>query len=93
MNKLKLNEIKLSGSWTFNGTSVEADSVTKRIEYLVANCLKYIKSDISGWSKLYQDPTDDRYWELIYPNSEEQGGGAPVLQNLSKEEVKLKYHE
>lgn len=91
MENLQSNETKLSGSWNLVGNLVEADSVTKRIEELVSGYLKYIRSDSNGWSKLYQDPKDNRYWELIYSNSEEQGGGAPTLQNLSEEEVRLKY--
>ena len=89
--KLDTKEIMLSGGWTLVGTTVEADSVAKRIEKLILEYLIYIKSDFSGWSKLYQDPIDKRYWELIYPDSELQGVGAPTLQNISKEEAILKY--
>lgn len=89
--KLEANETKLSGKWILVESQLKADLVTKRIEELIRTYLIYIKTDNSGWAKLYQDPEDLRYWELIYPNSEEQGAGAPVLQNLSIKDAKLKY--
>ena len=76
-------EIALRGSWKFDGKKVLKDSVCERIEYLISNYLKKVASDSSGWNTLYQDPQDNRYWELIYPNSELHGGGPPSLINLS----------
>ena len=90
MKKFELSETILSDNWSFTRTPIEVDSVTRRIEYLISNYFKYMKADSGGWYKLYQDPIDNRYWELTYPYSEKQGG-APTLQNLSREEVKLKY--
>ncbi len=39
MEELQSNETKLSASWNLVGNLVEADSVTKRIEQLVAGIL------------------------------------------------------
>lgn len=44
-----------------------------------------------GWSILYQDKEDGRYWELTYPESGMHGGGPPTLTWLKFEEVEKKY--
>lgn len=41
---------------------------------------------------LYKDPTDGRYWELTYPNSEGHEGGPLKLTVMSPEEAEFKYH-
>ena len=89
--KLKPNEIELRGGRELEGNSVKADNISERIESLISSYLVEINEDESGWSKLYQDPEDKRYWELSYPESEIHGGGAPLLRNLSLQEVKKKY--
>lgn len=89
--KLKPEETILKGDWKLVGGSVEADSVNERIEWLITECLIEINEDESGWNKLYQDPNDNRYWELTYPESEIYGGGAPQLENISIQEAEKKY--
>jgi Immunity protein 27 len=91
MMKLKSNETELQGSWDIEGDSIYADEVCVRIENLITNYLTKIIEDESGWNKLYQDPDDKRFWELSYPESDRHGGGAPLLKNLSLNEVKEKY--
>ncbi|MDD2797220.1 MAG: Imm27 family immunity protein [Bacteroidales bacterium] len=91
MGQIKEEEFELRGNWIFNGSTIDADNVCKRIENLISEYLTEIAVDESGWEKLYQDPADKRYWELIYTESEMQGGGPPMLRNLSKFEVKKKY--
>ena len=89
--KLKSNEIELKGGWKLVGTSMRVDDVCERIESLISSYLIKIGEDESGWNKLYQDPEDKRYWELSYLESEMHGGGAPLLKNLSLQEVNEKY--
>lgn len=89
--KLKSNEIELQGHWNLVGSLMKADKVCERIESLISTYLIKISKDKSGWNTLYQDPEDKRYWELTYPNSEEHGGGAPLLKNISLQETKKKY--
>ena len=89
--KLKPNEIELRGNWEFVGNSMKADNISERIENLISSYLIEISEDESGWNKLYQDPEDERYWELSYPESEMHSGGAPLLKNLSLHEAKEKY--
>jgi len=68
-----------------------ADEQSQRITWLVNNYLVKIASDGINWTILYQDPEDKRYWELIFPNSELQGGGPPSLIEISKEVALTKY--
>lgn len=88
---LKPNEKILKGNWVLSGGSVKADSESKRIEWLTVNYLIKVSEDESGWFKLYKDPENNRYWELVYPNSEDHGGGAPHLINISAQEAEKKY--
>ena len=92
MIKLEKTETELRGTLKLNGTIVELDEIGKRIERLVIGYLDEIANDKSGWYKLYQDPYDKRYWELSYPDSEMQGGGAPLLVNISAENAKDRYN-
>lgn len=82
MKTLESDEKILEGKTVFNNGKVELDETGKRIEFLINNYLIKIKSDFSGWFVLYQDKKDCRYWELSYPNSEQEGGGSPVLKNI-----------
>jgi hypothetical protein len=91
MIQIKSEEVELRGKWILNGSSIEVDDVSKRIEKLISEHLIEIATDESGWEKLYQDPEDKRFWELIYPESEMQGGGPTMLRNLSEFEAREKY--
>ena len=89
--KIEANEVEIKGAWKHNGAKIVEDSVSKRINWLIKNLLNKIGADPSGWISLYQDPSDKRYWELSYPQSEMEGGGAPCLTLLTKEEAESKY--
>lgn len=80
-------ETLLIGSWKMENGKVVGDEVCNRIEDLKSNYLKYLTVDKSGWETLYQDPKDERYWLLTYPNSEYHGGGPPALKMLTQTEV------
>ena len=84
-------ETELVGNWVQQNGSVVADDVSKRIEFLTQNKLKKVASSDDGWDQLYIDVQDSRYWELSHPESDSHGGGAPLLKNLSQDEVKNKY--
>ncbi len=45
----------------------------------------------SGWTVLYLDKSDGRFWELTYPNCSENGGGEPSMELLSRGEVTNRY--
>ena len=89
--KIHSEETEIRGSWIIVDSSIEADYNTTRIEYLTQNYLIEIAVSDDGWEKLFQDPSDKRYWELIYPESELQGGGAPTLRSISIFDAKSKF--
>ena len=88
---IKKNETVLQGKWKKVDGKLVADDVSLRIMHLIEKCLQEIVSDVSGWCKLYIDPSDGRFWELVYLGSESHGGGAPTLLNISKKNAEKKY--
>lgn len=91
MNKLQTHEVKLQATLKHNGFEMQNDAIGERIQFLISNYLIEIATDSSGWFKLFRDPTDNRYWELSYPESELQGGGAALLVYISERDAKAKY--
>lgn len=89
--ELYKDETILIGSCEITNGVIIRDNIFLKIEYLINNYFLKIATDESGWIILYQDPTDFRYWELSYPESELQGGGAPLLQIISFKEASSKY--
>jgi len=91
MNPLSKDEKQLAGKWLVENRRVVADATCRRIEYLIEHLLKKCAVSPDGWSVLYQDPGDSRFWELTYPQSEMQGGGPPDLRTLDRPEAQAKY--
>ncbi len=89
--ELKSDEIQLVGRWYESAGRTVADTMCQRIDDLISGSLTKITSDSSGWDILYQDPKDERYWELTYPESQWHGGGPPQLTHLSYDQAKKKY--
>ena len=90
--KIENNETSLVGRWIFDGARMISDDQCKRIDWLRSNYLKLIATDETGWLKLYQDPEDKRFWQLIFEQGEMQGGGPPSLILMSESEAKEKYN-
>jgi hypothetical protein len=86
-------ETEMVGDWEFNGTTMHANAVCERIEWLVKNHLRRIKDHaVSGaWETLFLDPDDGRFWERDYPRSEMHGGGPAALRCISHAEAQSKY--
>jgi len=63
------------------------------------NIKKKLEKSILGWIEkredlrniLYQDPDGARFGQLIFPQSELQGGRPPTLTSIPEEEAKKKY--
>lgn len=89
--RLKPEECTLEGKWEVTENDLIADAISKRIGDLIANELTRLAASADGWSVLYQDKHDGRYWELSYPSSELHGGGAPTLTCLGESEAKSQY--
>lgn len=88
---LSANEVNLVGEWLFIDGKVIGDQVCQRIEKLVANHLDELAHSPGGWSILYQDPMDGRFWERTYPQGHLQGGGPPALNCIGQAEANLRY--
>lgn len=91
MNIIGPNETEIIGKWGVVEGRIVADETCQRIAELIRDYLVELGRDTSGWDALYRDPNDGRFWELIYPQSEMQGGGPPQLQCLSAVEARRKY--
>lgn len=85
------SETLLQGKWLMSDGEVVADHVSRRIQYLVSSVLLFVARDGSGWVSVFKDPKDLRYWELSYPDSQDHGGGAPMLRCIDSAEVDKKY--
>lgn len=82
---------KIIGKWeVVNGTLV-ADANCQRIHQLISKELRKIVASHDGWSVLYQDPDDSRFWELTYPEGHLHGGGPPALTCLSDQDTYERY--
>ena len=89
--KINPKENILKGSFILTKKGVELDDISKRINELISNYLIKIKTDETGWDTLFKDPSDNRFWELVYANSDMQGGGPPILRYISIHDANIKY--
>lgn len=90
--KIEPSEVVLLGQLKILGSETIKDEVCLRIIELIQNHLLEKAKDVSGWDTLYKDPSDGRYWELIYPQSNLHGGGPPELHQITFERAKEKYN-
>jgi len=88
---IRSDETEIRGRWKQSGLKVVEDANSQRIEALVSSYLRALGQGESGWSTLFVDPNDGRYWELTYPDSDSHGGGPPMLRNLSGDAARQKY--
>jgi hypothetical protein len=91
MKKIKSNETSIKGQNVLLKGKISGDEICQRISDLINYHLIKLGHDQSGWDTLYRDPFDGRLWELIYLQSEQQGGGPPALMNISQEKATAKY--
>lgn len=85
------SESEIVGQWIAKGGAVVEDENCKRISWLVQHKFELKGRDSSGWDTLYLDRSDGRFWELLYLNSDQQGGGPPSLRLISKDVARQKY--
>ena len=89
--KILASEASIIGGWLNDGRNVKADPTARRIDDLTNGYLVEVGRSTDGWSVLYKDPDDGRYWELTYPESASHGGGAPMLATVTVDEAKARY--
>ena len=91
MSLLGPDEKVIEGRWLPVGKKIVADDAASRIEALVAGPLTLVATSADGWSKLFRDPRDGRFWEHTYPQCEMHGGGPPRLEVISPDAARLRY--
>jgi hypothetical protein len=85
------NETQLVGQWIAVGQQVEGDGACNRIEALIRGHLRKVSTKENGWTHLYIDPNDGRFWELTYPHGDWHGGGPPTLTCVTQDEAQRLY--
>ena len=93
MKRIRPEESEIVGRWHVSENAVVPDANCTRIQMLTAEYLEKIAAADGGWSTLYRDPEDGRYWDLTYPHSDWHGGGPPTLIHLTDAEARSKYEE
>lgn len=88
---LKSDEVELVGHWRMVGDVMTQDAVCERIQWLTDSVLQELSVDGSNWSALYRDPSDNRLWELTYPQGQMHGGGPPKLHVVCDVEARQRY--
>lgn len=91
MTEIGPDEMLITGRWSISNGHMVGDPDCHRIEQLTQSHLVKVQHDWSGWETLYRDPSDGRFWELTYPQSEMHGGGPPQLRCVSPREASEKY--
>jgi hypothetical protein len=92
MTQIDPSEVALTGRWRETPDGVQADDVARRIEALTTSYLRAVAHASNGWSVLYEDPADGRYWELTYPMSDMHGGGPPSLIAIDPSDARERYN-
>jgi hypothetical protein len=82
-NEQVLSAFSPDGQWDLQAHS--------RIQRLLTQHLQRMAASEDGWSVLYFDPQDGRYWELTFPHSAMHGGGPARLDVISATLVPEKY--
>jgi hypothetical protein len=90
---LHAHETNLTGNWIVQNGRMAGDITCQRIEWLISHYLRKVADSpkVGAWETVYQDPSDGRYWERTYPQSEMHGGGPPRLHTLTNDEFKRRY--
>lgn len=79
------------GKWIKVGNQIVADETCKLLAKLTSEKFVRVAEREGGWTILFQDPEDQSYWELSYPESEWHGGGPPQLVELDIEQLHTLY--
>lgn len=91
-DQIKPNELVIESDHDILGSIEAANKASMRIDDLTDNYLIEKARANGGWDILYQDPADQRYWELTKPKGEYHGGGPSRLSYISDQDAILKYN-
>ena len=87
---LEPHETLLTGQ-SRDGTGRAADDVDERIFWLVTKRLLPRGRSPDGWTALFLDPRDGRFWELTFPHGSLFGGGPRQLTWVSRTDAEERY--
>lgn len=90
MARIEPEETELRGFWLDLGSSVTPDAVWERIRLLTSEYLELLATSADGREKLYRDPGDGRFWELV-PVDLNLPAGPPLLQAIPLSQARDKY--
>jgi hypothetical protein len=85
------SERELVAEWNGTTEGTFSDRVDERIFWLVSRRLVLEGTADGGWSQLYRDPRDGRFWELSFPHGSLHGGGPRRLSVVSDATAATKY--
>ena len=74
-----------------DGPGRAADVVDERIFWLVTKRLLPRGRSPDGWTALFFDPRDGRFWELTFPHGSLFGGGPRQLTCVSPTDAEERY--
>jgi hypothetical protein len=83
--------VRLEGKWIFRNGKIVGDEAENRIWELVENHFVRVAERDSGWVVLFNDPTNDSFWELSFPEGELQGGGPAQLTKIERDQIQVLY--
>ena len=61
--RIEPSETEIVGEWILVEDRVVATEACARIQRLVTSHLRRLGDADGGWSTLFRDPNDDRFWE------------------------------
>ena len=90
LNKLhiKPHETEIIGRYFLRKGQLVPDDNCERVAQLINGYLEFMAKDKTGWTSLYKDPNDGRYWEKAYLQNETHGGGPASLRVVTKRKLK-----
>ncbi len=90
--KIKPNETIIESDPIILGSDEDVSKASERIDDLIYNYLIEKARANGGWDILFQDPADQRYWELTAPKGEYHGCGPLRLSYIPNQDATLKYN-
>ena len=76
-------EKEIVGGFKRRGLRQVPDENAERIAVLRRSLLEKVSASSEHYTVLYKDPSDDRFWELVFAEPSSHAGGEQVLRNIS----------
>lgn len=89
--RIGAEETEIRCEWKYEDGVLEKSPDCARIEELIGSYLEKVAVTDGGWTIVYKDPVDGRFWSLEHPQSEMHGGGPKALFCRTREEVRKRW--